>query len=149
MKHFLLKFNAGVEIGARLAYEGHHARTKSGKIYLIIGDEKFHRRELINILSLLDDSTNPFIDWSFYLIGNTIKFLCKFMPLWSLDFVARVMELFAISNYEKLGKVYPQYKWTFDKMAAAEKDHEEYFRIGEVRYTNLNNLRNSIGVGKL
>lgn len=74
MKHFMLKFNAGVEIGARLAYEGHYARTKQDRIYEIIKEEIVHRKELEAILHIQNERPSLIIDFSFIIIGNVINF---------------------------------------------------------------------------
>lgn len=147
MKHFLLKFNHGVEIGAYLAYVGHARRTKSRKVHDISLDELRHRGELKRILNELGHAPNPFINGCFTLVGKMIQTLCKFSPLWSLDLVARTMEMFAIFNYEKLAKKYPKYGFEFRRMAKAEKDHEEYFRLGPVKYQELQNLKNALVSG--
>jgi rubrerythrin len=147
MKHFLLKFNHGVEIGAYLAYVGHASRTKSSKVWSISRDELYHREGLKFILDELGEKPSPWIDRSFTLIGKTIKWLCRFSPLWSLDLIARSMELFAIFNYNKLAIKYPQYAETFEDMAKSEQDHEEYFRLSPEAYQNLQALRASIIAG--
>lgn len=134
MKHFLLKFNHGVEIGARLAYLGHYERTKLNKVMSIATDELQHRITLLAILRNFGDDRSKTIDFVFTLIGNVIKFSCKFCPMWSLNLVARSMELFAVFNYKKLAVTYPQFKDKFTKMAHSEMDHERYFRLGPVLY---------------
>lgn len=144
MKHFLLKFNHGVEIGARLAYIGHFKRTKDSKINFIAYDELRHRHHLEQILKYYDQEPNPIIDAIFWSIGGCIGWACQYSPLWSLNWVARIMELFAISNYVKLATVYPAWNLTLYSMAANEKDHEEYFRLGSVRYKHLQDLRASL-----
>lgn len=128
MKHFLLKFNHGVEIGAFNAYIGHARRTGNPKIFSIARDELYHREGLKFMLNELGDSPSKVIDFAFLAIGKTIGFCCKFFPLWSLNLVARTMELFAIFNYEKLALKYPQYSDSFLKMVENERDHEEYFK---------------------
>lgn len=137
MKHFLLKFNHGVEIGARLAYLGHYERTKLEKIKSIAYDELIHKNQLVMVLKHYNEEPNPIIDAIFWSIGNIIGWLCKYCPKWSLNLVARSMELFAIFNYRKLADQYPVWQMTFLRMAISEKDHEEYFRLGEFGY-NLN-----------
>lgn len=148
IKHFWIKFNHGVEIGAALAYEGHAKRTGSSKIYSILRDELYHKSGLEHILAELGERPNNAIDLAFTVVGKTIRFLCKFSPLWSLDFVARSMEMFAIMNYNRLAQKYPQYKDSFEHMAKAEMDHEEYFRLGPEKYENLQFLRESLVGGR-
>jgi rubrerythrin len=144
MKHFLLKFNHGVEIGARLAYLGHYDRVGHEKIKSIAYDELRHKLQLEDVLKHFGEEANPIIDAIFWTIGHTIKWLCRYCPRWSLDLVARSMEMFAIFNYTKLADLYPEWKVTFLHMANAEKDHEEYFRLGPIRYKQLNDLRASL-----
>ena len=128
MKHFLIKFNHGVEIGAMLAYVGHFFRTFDDRVWEIAMEEVEHRANLKNVLSDLGEKPSPIIDGSFRLIGNLIRFLCKISPIWSLDFIARMMELFAVFNYSRLAKAYPQYQSLFERMASAEQVHGDYFR---------------------
>lgn len=149
MKHFLLKFNHGVEIGARLAYLGHFERTRILKINQIAHEELMHMHTLETILRFENEVPSPTIDYLFYVIGHFIKWNCRWCPLWSLDLVARSMEIFAISNYTYLSKVYPAHGVALKWMAIAEMDHEEYFRLGPVVYENLDSLRRGlIGVSK-
>lgn len=148
MNHLMLKFNHGVEIGARLAYLGHFKRTGEAGIYTIIQEESHHRETLETILKQHGESSSKIIDGSFRIVGNTIGWLCKFMPLWSLDYVARTMETFAIFNYGYLAVRYPMYRSYFIEMGEAEERHEEYFRLGPVQYQNLQNLRNSLVGGR-
>lgn len=128
MKHFLLKFNHGVEIGARLAYIGHFERTQEPELLAIIDDETTHRWTINFILKHTGTEPSPIIDSIFWLIGNCIRFSCRYFPLWSLDFVAQTMETFAIFNYRKLAKAYPRWSENFNEMAEAEERHELYFR---------------------
>ena len=149
MNHFMLKFNHGVEIGARLAYIGHFKRTGEAGIHRIIQEEAHHRETLETILRHHGEKSNKTIDSFFNLVGSSIGWLCKFMPLWSLDFVARTMETFAVFNYGYLAVKYPMYRSHFIEMSEAETRHEEYFRLGPVQYQNLQNLRQSIGSGRM
>lgn len=128
MKHFMLKFNHGVEIGAYLAYVGHAKRTDSNWVRSIAIDELNHRSELRRILKELGEKPNPTIDKCFNIIGRSIMFFCRFCPLWSLNFIARTMELFAVMNYTKLAIKYPKYHSQFTNMAQAESDHELFFK---------------------
>lgn len=132
MKHFLLKFNHGVEIGAYLAYLGHADRTLDHNIYKITRDELRHRHTLSEMLKELGEEPNPIIDGVFTVVGSTIRWLCKFFPIRSLTFVARSMELFAIFSYSKLALRYPRWKEDFEYMAWNEKTHEAYFRTGSL-----------------
>lgn len=127
MKHFLLKFNHGVEIGATLAYVGHYFRTLDDKVWEIAMEEIDHKMRVENILHQLGEEPSKPIDAFFSLVGISIKSLCKICPVWSLNLVARAMEIFAVFNYTKLSKLYPEYEPVFLDMAAAEKRHGEYF----------------------
>lgn len=127
MKHFLIKFNHGVEIGATLAHIGHYFRTKDDQVWNIMIEEMSHGRTLKCILKELEDKLSKFIDNCFKIIGNTIKILCRVCPIWSLNFIARSMEFFAVFNYGKLAKLYPDYAHTFISMATAEERHGNYF----------------------
>jgi rubrerythrin len=128
MKHFFLKFNHGVEIGARLAYIGHFERTKDPKIQHIIYDEEMHKIQLEIILSEYGEVPSKLIDGAFTFIGSTIRRSCKHCPIWSLDLVARLMEGFAVVNYVRLSKLYPKHRDTFGFMAMVEENHGRYFR---------------------
>lgn len=132
MKHFYIKFNHGVEIGARLAYVGHHQRTKDKKILAIANDELTHQTVLAMILKRYNDSPSRIIDSFFYLVGSSISFLCQISPKPLLNFVAASMEVFAIFSYTYLAKKYPEYNTTFTKMALKELDHKKYFKGLEI-----------------
>lgn len=129
MKHFLLKFNHGVEIGAELAYRGHYERTKDDEIRKIADEEVQHRETLKYILNLHGQKSSKVIDSCFTIMGWFIRLSCKVFPIWSLDFVARSMETFAIFNYMTLMKHYPLFEHTFAEMAGAETRHEYYFGL--------------------
>lgn len=128
MKNFYIKFNHGVEIGARNAYIGHYKRTQDKKILSIATDELRHQMTLALILKRMDDEPSPVIDSIFYGIGRSIAFLCKIFPERSLNFVAACMEVFAIYSYGKLADDYPEYRKHFQKMAETELEHQKYFR---------------------
>lgn len=128
MKHILLKFNHGVEIGAYKAYIGHWYRTRDLEIARIANDEIEHREDVRQMLDKLDELPSPAIDGFFNVVGDAIQFSCKFCPLWSLDLVARVMEAFAIFNYRRLAKLYPQFSDKLNYMAGTEDKHAVYFR---------------------
>jgi rubrerythrin len=128
LKHFYLKFNHGVEIGARLAYIGHYKRTNDEKILEIAKDELKHQTILALMLKRLGEKPSPVIDTIFYAIGSTIGFLCKIFPKSALNFVASLMEVFAIVSYKRLAKKYEDYNITFLKMAIKELHHAAYFK---------------------
>ena len=128
MKHFMLKFNHGVEIGAALAYNGHYARTNDMRVKLIEFDEIEHKVNLEVMLSHYNEVPNPFIDLSFTIIGNTIRYLCRFSPRFLLNFIASSMEAFAIFNYKYLIKTYPEFEFKLYVMAITEMEHEKYFK---------------------
>lgn len=128
MKHFLLKFNHGVEIGARLAYLGHYARTGDKNIFCIANDELNHKQNLEIILRHYDSKPSRFIDGFFTIVGKTIQYLCHVSPLSLLDFIARTMETFAISNYSSLAERYPTFKVCLVEMGLREIKHREYFK---------------------
>jgi rubrerythrin len=127
MKHLLIKFNHGVEIGARLAYLGHYERTKDPLILKIADEEREHMIFLENILSMLGEKPTWLFDLPFTVVGKTVGWLCKFAPIFTLDFVARTMELFAIINYDYLARLYPDLEVHFSTMALVEEKHKEYF----------------------
>ena len=129
MKHLQLKFNHGVEIGAYWAYRGHAKRTKELMLVLIYMDEWFHRKDLAKMLDELGHKPSKIINGFFYLVGWTIFCLCQVCPIWSLNFVAQVMEKFAVYSYESLAEKYPQYRDELLKMATKEKEHEDWFSV--------------------
>lgn len=128
MKHFLLKFNHGVEIGARLAYLGHYDATGDRKIKKIASEEFEHREVLRQILAYYGETPSRIINFLFTFVGSTIGNLCLFCPFFMLDFVARTMETFAVINYSYLATLYPDYSSTFREMAKTELAHETYFK---------------------
>lgn len=123
-----LQFNHGVEIGARLAYEGHHARTKDPKVLEISKEEKSHQR-LLALMLKWDFQAKPSraIDAIFTLIGRSVSKFCAIMPLWSLNLVARSLELFAIFSYQMLAKYHTKRAGVLTHMARNEKEHGDYF----------------------
>lgn len=127
VKHFLLKFNHGVEIGAALAYAGHYYRTKDDEVALIYLDELDHQYELERILNQFEQKPSPIIDGAFKLVGTMIKKLCKVCPIWSLNYVARSLEVFAVFNYSYLAAIYPGFQSKLLEMAKTEQKHSEYF----------------------
>ena len=128
MKHFLLKFNHGVEIGAYLAYVGHFKRTNDPKVQAIANEELEHREELCLTLKYYGELPNPTIDRCFTVIGKTIQLLCAVSPKFMLNFVATSMELFAVVNYSYLSVLYNDFHYSFKKMAETEMQHQKYFQ---------------------
>lgn len=129
MKHFLIKYNYGVEIGARLAYLGHYARTSNPDILAIAEDELAHRNTLQGILEALNEQPNKYINAGFTFVGTTIGRLCSIAPIWMLNGIAELMEMFAVINYTLLKKLYPEYGDVFQDMADTEKRHAVYFDV--------------------
>ena len=132
MKHFYIKFNHGVEIGARLAYIGHYQRTKDKKILAIANDELTHQTILAMLLKRYDNKPSKVIDTFFYMVGSSISFLCQIFPKPLLNLVAASMEVFAVFSYSYLAKKYPEYNVTFLKMARKELEHKAYFKGLEI-----------------
>lgn len=128
MKHFQIKFNHGVEIGARLAYVGHYKRTGDEKILEIAQDELRHQTILALILKRLGEKPSKTIDSIFYIVGSTIGFLCKVFPKPLLNLVASSMEVFAIFNYTRLASKYMEFNNMFVDMALKELKHKKYFK---------------------
>lgn len=128
MNHFLLKFNYGVEIGAKLAYLGHYAATGDKNILNISNEEQAHKDELYKILTGYDEAPSPFINIFFFLVGSSIRYACLISPKSLLNFVAQSMEIFAIFSYKKLAKKYPEFSLTFLEMSEAEDRHRIYFK---------------------
>ncbi|HVN97777.1 MAG TPA: hypothetical protein VMT62_15210, partial [Syntrophorhabdaceae bacterium] len=118
MKHLLLKFNYGVEIGAMLAYMGHYEATHDAKILGIANDEYEHQ-EIIKFI-LKGYGTKPFFlfNWFFYAVGNLIRLACRVSPRFLMNFIARSMEIFAVFNYRRLAKMYPEHRHILEDMAA-------------------------------
>lgn len=127
MKHFLLKFNHGVEIGARYAYLGHHQRTQDPRILEIANEEYEHQKVLALILFELGSHPSFLINLWFFSVGNVIRFLCLISPKEWLNYVAEALELFAVSSYESLGRRYPDFAHHFRALAQKEAEHEQYF----------------------
>lgn len=137
MKHFLLKFNYGVELGAFLAYSGHYERTKEQKIQEIAAKELEHMAILGRMIEELAEEPSWVVLSFFGAIGGLIKSLCRYCPIWSLDLVARIMEAFAVFNYKKLAKIYPAWYNTFTQMAEEEEAHEQHFKRISDKIKNL------------
>lgn len=127
MKHALLKFNHGVEIGAYLAYVGHFKRTNDPKVQVIANEELEHREELRLTLKYYGEVPNPVIDRFFTIVGTCIQIACKFSPRFMLNFVATSMELFAVVNYSYLSVLYNDFHYSFKRMAETEMQHQKYF----------------------
>lgn len=133
MRHWLLKFNHGVEIGAYMAYVGHVHVTKDPNIAAIAREELDHREVIRQILKDHNETPSVIFDGFFTIVGTFIQYACLVSPKWSLDFIARVMEIFAVINYTKLSKIYgTEYVLTFIEMAKAEERHRLYFEGGLV-----------------
>lgn len=126
-----IKFNHGVEIGARLAYLGHYRATKDKNVLKIANDELDHRTDLLLILQECGTQPSDIIDGVFTLIGTGVYWACQVSPRWALNRVATLLEVFAIFSYRKLAKWYPQYKTTFLMMATTEDEHRRYFEGAE------------------
>jgi hypothetical protein len=128
MKHFLLKFNHGVEIGAALAYAGHYKRTKDQMILDIEGDEIQHQLDLEEMLEEQGDSPSILLDLLFASIGWCVYASCQVAPAFMLNPVARFLEVFAVFSYRNCAKVYPVYAEKFKEMELIESEHEKYFK---------------------
>ena len=127
-KHWGLKFNHGVEIGARLAYLGHYKVTGNKKILAIANEELKHREFLEKTLRTRLSNTNKSIDMMFTIIGTMIQKLCYISPKWSLNLIARVLEMVAVISYTKLATKYPDIEQKLLQMANNEAEHERYFK---------------------
>lgn len=136
MKHFGLKFNHGVEIGAELAYKGHFRRTKDPKIYFIALDELGHQKDLRKMLEYYGEEPSKAIDSTFRFIGTIIYWLCQISPKFLLNYVARSLEIFAVFSYANLAIRYNDFRYSFLKMAEKELEHENYFKHGHKEETN-------------
>lgn len=131
MKCFFIKFNHGVEIGAYMAYVGHHQVTQDPNIAQICKDELEHRQQLKDILSYYNQKPSKIIDGVFFGIGWTIQRLCHYSPKFMLDRVARLLEMFAVFNYKRLAERYPTFWTEFTIMGWTEDRHAEYFKTGK------------------
>ena len=125
---FLVKFNHAIELGAFRAYNGHYARTGDDRIKSIAHDELEHRIILDHIIYQSGSKPSRFLNWLIGGIGNIVGRFCKYAPLWSLDFVAKTLEIFAVYSYTKLADRCEKYRPEFLEMAETEKKHEEYFK---------------------
>ena len=128
MRLWMLKFTHGVEIGAYLAYLGHYSRTKDPEVLKIAYEEDLHKKQLKIILRTYKSSTNPIIDFIFYAIGNMVRYLCYISPVFLLNKVATVLEVFAIYSYRELAKEFQDSKEILLEMGKTEERHKEYFR---------------------
>ena len=126
--HLGLKFNHGVEIGARLAYLGHYKRTQDPKILEIANDELEHQKQLKKILNHYGYNPSKIINGGFLIIGSFVFLMCQVSPIWSLNLVACVLEKFAVVSYKKLALNYKEFKSELISMEQAEAEHEIYFK---------------------
>jgi len=124
---FLIKFSHGVEVGAYNAYMGHYAVTKDPVVLAIAQQEWEHMNALCDILEENGERPSWLISGLFWLIGTTVMLLCHVSPRFMLNRIARLLELFAVFNYEMLAEHYPKYRVQFLEMAVTERDHEQYF----------------------
>lgn len=128
MKLLKLKFIYGVEIGAHLAYLGHFKRTKNIDILRIAHDENLHKKQIKEILKTYNTEPNIFINFSFFIVGNIVRYLCLISPKKLLNKIARFLEIFAVFSYGSLAKDFPKYADVLLEMQKTEQDHAEYFK---------------------
>jgi rubrerythrin len=128
MKLWMLKFTHGVEVGAHLAYVGHYARTNDRKVESIAKDELHHQALLKKILKSYNSEPDALIDFIFYLIGSTVRYLCYISPEFMLNKVAMLLELFAVFSYDKLAQEFPDFEELLKSMEKTEQEHVDYFR---------------------
>lgn len=123
----VLKYMAAVEIGAYLAYMGHYRRTKDENILLIAFDELEHLNELYRILKSQNSDKSHVLNSIMEFIGTTTGKLCQVCPIWSLNWVASLLEKINVLNYGTVAKLYPTEKKTFLRLLEAEREHDRYF----------------------
>lgn len=133
MKHFGLKLNYAIEIGAHLAYLGHYQRTKDENVLKIADEEVTHRFTVQHILTELGERPSKVLNGIFTVIGHTVGVLCLISPKFALNFVARSLELFAVFSYSGLATLYPKFRRLLKEMAYAEERHRVYFTGGKTQ----------------
>lgn len=124
----MLKFTHGVEIGAHLAYLGHYQRTRDINVFKIAYDEDLHKKQIKIILRTHKTKPNPIIDLMFYIVGSIVRYLCYISPVFLLNKVAMLLEMFAVFSYEGLANRFPDHRDTLLEMGETEKRHIEYFK---------------------
>lgn len=102
-------------------------RTDEDGVLIIAEEEQEHRQILRDILATLNDKPSDLIDDVFLIIGSTVCVMCLVSPRWALNWVARIMEAFAVFNYGFLARHYPQWRTVFEVMGRIEKAHGVYF----------------------
>lgn len=136
---WLLKLAYGIEIGAYMAYEGHRnsipseMRMVRAKILAIQIDELIHRRDLKDMLTMLDQKPNRVINLVFFLIGKTIGGLCHVFGFRAAMWGAKIMEIMGAGIYEKMSE---EAYWNelcsmgyvLERMGKKEKEHERFFQ---------------------
>lgn len=127
IRHLLLKFCYGVEIGAHLAYVGHYGATKDIQVRRIANEELRHMIEIKRVLNKYDQKPNLLFNAVFKAVGTSIKYLCYVSPDILLDYVAQIMEKFAIFSYSLMAELYPEHANIFLNMENNERIHELYF----------------------
>ena len=128
MKWWKVKFTYSVELGASLAYKGHFKRTGDCNIRNIFQDELDHRSFLGCLMFENGQEPNKIIDAIFLAIGTIVSVLCIISPLFLLNKIAYLLEIFAIYSYYDLAKEFPVYETQFLVMAMTEERHRDYFK---------------------
>ena len=123
----MLQFTHGVEIGAHLAYVGHYKRTNDSRVGSILEDELEHQLIIKSILKHHGRKTIFMIDLLFYMVGKMVGYMCRFSPIFMLNKIAMLLELFAVVSYKQLAKEFPLYVNTFLEMEETEQEHADYF----------------------
>lgn len=126
MRLILLKFCYAVEIGAYLAYVGHHKATNCRGIALIKQDELKHMVHIKNILAKYGTSPSLIFNLMFLVIGHLVRVSCRFTNECLLDWIAGIMELFNVVSYDFMAKLFPDHKDRFEDMACQEAAHRMF-----------------------
>ena len=103
----MLKSAHAIEIGAINAYSGHFRSLPFGSeerrmIKRMRTEEKVHKLALEKMMNQYQESSNRFLDFILFLIGQSIAAGCFFMGYRAAMWGAKIMEIMGSDIYRKL-----------------------------------------------
>lgn len=123
-----IQLNHAIEIGAELAYRGHHKATGDFRFEVMANDESKHQEHLKLILKHYESDTCAILDITFFIIGSIIAKLCLLSPPKLMLIVAYILEYLAIWSYATLAKKYEEYEGRFELMEHQEIIHKQIIK---------------------
>jgi len=128
MKIYMLKIFYAIEIGAYLAYMGHYKVSGDKEVRRIAREELRHMIVLKRLLKHYKQKPDSRFNGVFFVIGTTIRHLCRIFPGKALNIVAAFLERINVVNYRYAAKKFPHFAFVFDAMQENEEEHERYFK---------------------